>query len=428
MSSHKARTEAAHAPSEVEEVSSAEIRALRSLGFSKPFLVQLSERAARNGSSVEAELLATGRVSEDAYYGAMARALRLPFIRTISSQSVMDVEDLDKQLILANRLHINHRRTAAETAIVPSAGRLAEVMATLERLPELARGLVITTPSAIRKAVWQAGAKRRVAATVSMLFERAPEHSARIVASGWQGFIGGMLVSAIALGLWLDGQNLVSHAHVTMSLLYFCALLLRIVALVRQKHVARRRFTEPQGPFPIYTVMVALYREAGMIPQLVASLERLEWPRSRLDIKLVCEADDQETLEAIRVLKLPPYFEVVEVPPQHPRTKPKALTYALSAVRGDYVAIYDAEDRPHPKQLLEAYSRFQRAGPELACLQSPLIIANMRASFISSLFAVEYAALFRGLLPMLGRYRLPMPLGGTSNHFRGLMYQKHQRG
>ncbi len=98
---------------------------------------------------------------------------------------------------------------------------------------------------------------------------------------------------------------------------------------------------------------------------------------------------------------------MVEVPPYHPRTKPKALTYALAGVRGEFVTIYDAEDRPHPKQLLEAYGRFQSAGPELVCLQSPLIISNMRASFISSLFAVEYAALFRGLLPMLGRYRLP---------------------
>ncbi|WP_275788325.1 glycosyltransferase family 2 protein [Pararhizobium gei] len=37
---------------------------------------------------------------------------------------------------------------------------------------------------------------------------------------------------------------------------------------------------------------------------------------------------------------------------------------------------------------------------------------------ISSLFALEYAGLFRGLLPMLSQTDLPLPLGGTSNHFR----------
>ena len=101
-----------------------------------------------------------------------------------------------------------------------------------------------------------------------------------------------------------------------------------------------------------------------------------------------------------------------------PRTKPKALTYALAGVRGDYLVIYDAEDRPHPGQLREAYGRFRALPPDVACLQAPLVITNASSSWISALFALEYSALFRGLLPMLARYRLPLPLGGTSNHFR----------
>ncbi len=49
---------------------------------------------------------------------------------------------------------------------------------------------------------------------------------------------------------------------------------------------------------------------------------------------------------------------------------------------------------------------------------------NRRSSWISPenaisrLFAVEYAALFDGLLPALAMLNLPLPLGGTSNHFR----------
>ena len=37
---------------------------------------------------------------------------------------------------------------------------------------------------------------------------------------------------------------------------------------------------------------------------------------------------------------------------------------------------------------------------------------------IARLFAVEYSALFDGLLPALARLGMPVPLGGTSNHFR----------
>ena len=45
-----------------------------------------------------------------------------------------------------------------------------------------------------------------------------------------------------------------------------------------------------------------------------------------------------------------PAFEVLVLPPSGPRTKPKALTFALPFARGDYVVVFDAEDRPEPDQ------------------------------------------------------------------------------
>src|SRR5690606_32601106 len=80
--------------------------------------------------------------------------------------------------------------------------------------------------------------------------------------------------------------------------------------------------------------------------------------------------------------------------------------------------LYDAEDRPHPFQLIEAWQRFRESGEDLACLQAPLVISNRRESWISAMFAFEYSALFKGILPWLARQRLVVPLGGTSNHFR----------
>ena len=43
---------------------------------------------------------------------------------------------------------------------------------------------------------------------------------------------------------------------------------------------------------------------------------------------------------------------------------------------------------------------------------------NPDDSFLSRQFTLEYAALFRGLLPALDYLQLPIPLGGSSNHFR----------
>jgi cellulose synthase/poly-beta-1,6-N-acetylglucosamine synthase-like glycosyltransferase len=155
-----------------------------------------------------------------------------------------------------------------------------------------------------------------------------------------------------------------------------------------------------------------------VVPQLLAALDRLVWPRSKLEVKIVCEADDHATLQALRAHWLPPHVEVVEVPAGMPRTKPKALNYALPLVRSRHLVLYDAEDRPHPLQLLEAFRIFNAAGPDLACVQAPLDISNASESRLAELFAFEYRALFRGLLPFLAGRRILLPLGGTSNHFR----------
>ncbi|WP_245582429.1 glycosyltransferase family 2 protein [Neorhizobium lilium] len=397
----------------------AELAALTALGFSKPLLARLAALAHTNGTSVESELLRNGEVEEKSYYAAVARLLRLPFVDAIDPRTVSDFPLLDTQLQQPLTLRIAHRNRSPQTAVVPQASRIADLAAALAALPLLGRDLAITTPSAIRSAVWSAGAERRVRETTNRLFEDRPHLSARVVLAGHQGFYAGLAVAAFFSALMLRPTETLLWLHITLSIIYFLSLTLRLAALVRKStSSAPQHAAAVLGPLPHYTVMVALYREAGMAKQLISSLRRLDWPASLLDIKLVCEADDKETIAALKAERPGPHFEIIEVPAYGPRTKPKALTYALTAVRGELLAIYDAEDRPHPQQLREAHARFNAAPPELACLQAPLIITNAGASWLSALFSLEYSALFRGLLPMLGKQRMPLPLGGTSNHFR----------
>ncbi|MEO1067074.1 MAG: glycosyltransferase family 2 protein, partial [Pseudomonadota bacterium] len=113
-----------------------------------------------------------------------------------------------------------------------------------------------------------------------------------------------------------------------------------------------------------------------------------------------------------------PDFEATIVPPGKPRTKPRALNYALALARGEYVVIYDAEDRPHPLQLRAAFNRFEASGRDLACVQAPLLADNAQPNWLSSMFALEYVSLFDGFLPALAAWKLPIMLGGTSNHFK----------
>ena len=173
-----------------------------------------------------------------------------------------------------------------------------------------------------------------------------------------------------------------------------------------------------EDDLPAYSVLVPLFREVSVLGQLMGALRRLDYPPEKLDIKLILEEEDIPMQWAVAGLVLEPQFEVIVVPAGRPQTKPRALNYALQFCRGALLTIYDAEDIPQPDQLLKAARRFAAAPPELACLQAQLSFYNPRENWLARQFTAEYALLFAVLLPVLADHRLPLPLGGTSNHFR----------
>ncbi len=168
---------------------------------------------------------------------------------------------------------------------------------------------------------------------------------------------------------------------------------------------------------PVYTILVPLYREAGMVERLVRDLEAIDYPRTRLDVKLLCEEDDIETVAAIRALALPPHFHLVVVPDALPKTKPKACNYGLQLATGTYCVIYDAEDRPDPDQLKKAVVAFRSTSDDVVCIQAKLNHYNQDQNLLTSWFAGEYSMHFELVLPAMGDIDAPIPLGGTSNHF-----------
>jgi cellulose synthase/poly-beta-1,6-N-acetylglucosamine synthase-like glycosyltransferase len=197
---------------------------------------------------------------------------------------------------------------------------------------------------------------------------------------------------------------------------------LRILALIiTMKGIRPSNFTEPPNTkLPTFTILVPLYQEAHMVNELVKHLLSTNYPHNLLDIVLVVEADDKPTCSAVNCDLHHPLRSFM-VPPSGPRTKPKALNAALGSTpesrRGDIITVYDAEDRPHPDQLMQAAMAFT-ADPELAVVQAPLGYYNDKENFLTALFGLEYAALFHVWNPALTRLGIPFTLGGTSNHIR----------
>lgn len=186
----------------------------------------------------------------------------------------------------------------------------------------------------------------------------------------------------------------------------------------------KRRPRRPRRPrlhdsqLPVYTIVAALYREASSVAPLMKHINELDYPPEKLDIKLVIEADDLQTRAAIARLGPMPHVQVIIAPVAGPKTKPKALNCALTFARGTFVTVFDAEDRPDPDQLRSALEVFDTHEPDVVCAQASLCIDNTADGLLPRMFTAEYAGQFDVFLQGFSNFEMPLPLGGSSNHFR----------
>lgn len=169
---------------------------------------------------------------------------------------------------------------------------------------------------------------------------------------------------------------------------------------------------------PIYSILIPLYKEEFKVKAILQAMSNMNYPKDKLDVKLIIEADDILTIRTIAVNNIPDYVQIIKVPFSLPRTKPKALNYAIPFVRGEYVTIYDAEDIPDPDQLLKSVYAFRTLPKNYACIQAKLNFYNKNENLLTKFFSIEYSVWFEYLLRGLSLLDLPVTLGGTSNHFK----------
>jgi glycosyltransferase XagB len=358
-------------------------------GVSAAALAFAEMEARRAGSPTHDVLFSAGFISPPAYAAALARSLDIA------------VTDWEAQLKVDPSVEIDE----AEGIEVPArlGGRPCRLLCAEHGSPVTVSGRVTAlkarglTPvlcsrfrfDALMEEIQQS---RRLYNAVQRLYHQQPSASAAKPVCYWQ-----VAAAAIVFGLVVGGLSVAPDATLAavcavIALPFLCVTLLRIAALgeviVRPRNAGRRHRREQSfglgpWPLPVYSVLVPLFREANVLPGLVRSLQGLAYPKTRLEILLVLEAADLETQAAVAAMPLPGHFRTVLVPDHPPRTKPKALNYALEFARGEYIVVYDAEDRPEPDQLLRALELFRRGSPLLGCVQAQLNIYNPRSSWFS---------------------------------------------
>jgi cellulose synthase/poly-beta-1,6-N-acetylglucosamine synthase-like glycosyltransferase len=376
-------------------------------------------RALTLGIGADRAIVTAGFLEEEHYLRAYSAAVGIRFEPlTEISRDLCPVDD--DRLLAGMAAGLVPLRIGTElVCVVAPRGLAARQMANLvEQRPELRRRLRVTTTQRLTEFIMSRAGEHLGTHAAHSLRTQFPLLSAVHAAPSWDGpWWAPLLAIAAVLGFSMPDAAVLAF-NTACSLLFLAWIVARLLGPLVQfprKHATDRR---RDAELPVYTVIAAIYREATSVPSLVTALKQLDWPPEKLDVKLVIEADDSDTRAAIERLDPDARFELIVAPVCSPQTKPKALNAALPFARGSFTVIYDAEDRPHPNQLRIALDTFLAHDRDLACVQAALTIDNTADSWLARMFTAEYAAHFDVLLPWLAAMRLPLPLGGSSNHFR----------
>jgi hypothetical protein len=290
-------------------------------------------RAIKIGVGADRVLIDAGVMSEEDYIRALAQWLRLPFEalehlpRTLCPLS-------DAALLTAARTPILPVELGDGPArIVAPRGMAVRLLVKAARAHQSLPFVRLAAPAALNRFITRFGAVALGQAATSGLDARypmissAPRPTPRVI---WMAPLLGLV--ALTTALWPG--VLLNVLALVLTALFIGWTVLRLRCLFAPVDPMKReasRLTDKE--LPLYTVIVALYREAPSVRGLVSALKALDYPPEKIDVKFVIEGDDGETRAALEALALGPRFEIIIAPDIGPRTKPKALNVALTFAR-----------------------------------------------------------------------------------------------
>ena len=380
----------------------------------------------RTGSRIGEILTHAGLLHEGHLLAALSRQLGLPLTDpTISGPTPKALAAVPAEIV--QRVRVIPLEIREGTLTVATADPLdEEALGAVSRAAGMPVAVTLAMESAIDVEIQRLYAGQNVHDAVHALHELRPDASAYKVLSKPQViFVCVLALLALVVGV-IFGPITVAVLFTLAATVFYLTTSIYRFRLIEASlaHEFETPITKAdianldERTLPVYTILLPMYREAEVVPKLLRSLTKLDYPTAKLDIKLLIEEDDLETRDAILALGLPPQFRLVIVPDALPKTKPKACNYGLIQARGEYVVIYDAEDEPEADQLKKVVAAFRKLDdPRVRCIQCKLNYFNRSQNLLTAWFTTEYSMWFDLIMPGLDASDVPIPLGGTSNHF-----------
>ena len=377
----------------------------------------LLEKAQGSQTSIDELILSERVLSEEVYYGLVAQRLGLNFVTTPLKviEPFRATDAWQSRMIQLDPAHNKKKWLGA-----PKGRDLERLLTQKLTSNQGFSDLVITTPSALFRSIANSKTDYYTKHFSTYLHQQQPHLSCHNLCHDRLRRLMPLFVLP-ASWLFMQGLDLALSQLVAVFLLPVLVMRLILFATDPAPDSGSDAPSDcplPDADLPTYSLLVPLYREGLLVRQLIDSFMKLDYPPALREVLFLIEQDDHETRTALAETDLPYGFHVLILPSGLPRTKPRALNVGLAFATGKLIVVYDAEDRPHPQQLREAAKLFADHDAQIACVQASLVIDNLDESPLAHLFALEYACLFDVILPRQAQKQWPIPLGGSSNHFR----------
>ena len=348
-------------------------------------LVAAAARAGRIGTAAQDELVASNAISAKDYARLLARHTGLDAASAVAPWHDNAAACCPRLPIRAGLVAVRNGNRGVAVAALPQGQMARRLIEKSAGLSALIPPVVVAPPQTFHDALIARHGRDILRAAIEDLENVFPNASARSGSAVWQRSALAALVVGGLAGLVTAPAVAMLVLLGVVSVFFLGVSILRLVAVSAAATQPTRGvdIKLSDADLPVYTVLVPLYGEANMVAPLLAALDRIDYPRAKLDIKLIVEADDVDTQAALRGRDLRAGYEIVTVPQGQPKTKPRALNFALKLARGTLVTIFDAEDWPQPSQLRHAAAVFRDSPPDVACLQARLAWYNWADNWLT---------------------------------------------
>lgn len=385
----------------------------------------------RQGGKLGWILLSNGFITRLQFYKVLAEKLELPFVSSdiekyfywLDTSLLQKIEPEEVIEFQALPLYIKNNKLILLTSYPKNIKTLEHFKHKFD-VQEIEERII--TDQDISNLVRKLFKRSLHSKAIFGLHNREPEESAFIRMTKPQIIFFCAILLCITLGLWFYTNQILIGLFAFVQVFYLLAILYKFIismAGIRNRFTAGKNYeiekSQEIKEYPVYTVLVPLFKEPEkVLKNIINAINNLDYPKNKLDVIFLFEGNDYQTINMAKSLKPVSSWRFFYVPNGTPITKPKACNYGLYFARGKYLVIYDAEDIPEPDQLKKALIAFQNSSGKYGCFQAYLNYYNRNENFLTKMFTLEYSYWFDYMLSGLYKFKLPIPLGGTSNHFR----------